>query len=156
MKFFKIISMVDSWGIDCEIAVRWMYLNFTDEKSTLVQVMTWCRQATSHYLSQCWPSSLWPYGVTRPHFANRNVAAVPNIELTIWNINLNLTLYVGEWNDTCTYLWLTYGDYMCWYTILKEYLFEIVWILIFLFNDYIRIRLSIIFRLLFMFAYRDC
>ena len=27
--------------------------------STLVQVMAWCRQATSHYLSQCWPKSLW-------------------------------------------------------------------------------------------------
>ena len=34
--------------------------------STLVQVMAWCRQATSHYLSQCWPSFLSPYGVTRP------------------------------------------------------------------------------------------
>ena len=26
-----------------------------DDKSTLVQVMAWCRQATSHYLNQCWP-----------------------------------------------------------------------------------------------------
>ena len=24
-------------------------------KSTLVQVMAWCRQAPSHYLNQCWP-----------------------------------------------------------------------------------------------------
>ena len=24
-------------------------------KSTLAQVMVWCHQATSHYLSQCWP-----------------------------------------------------------------------------------------------------
>ena len=38
----------------------------TDDKSTLVQVMAWCRQATSHYLSQCWLSSLSPYGVARP------------------------------------------------------------------------------------------
>ena len=35
-------------------------------KSTLAQVMAWCRQATSHYLNQCWPRSLPPYGVTRP------------------------------------------------------------------------------------------
>ena len=28
--------------------------------------MAWCCQATSHYLSQCWPRSLSPYGVTRP------------------------------------------------------------------------------------------
>ena len=39
-----------------------------DDMSTLVQVMAWCRQATSHYLSQCWPRSLSPYGVTRPQW----------------------------------------------------------------------------------------
>ena len=32
--------------------------------STLAQVMAWCRQATSHYLSQCWPRSISPYGVS--------------------------------------------------------------------------------------------
>ena len=32
--------------------------------------MAWCRQATSHYLSQCWPSSMSPYGVTRPQWVN--------------------------------------------------------------------------------------
>ena len=26
--------------------------------------MAWCDQATSYCLSQCWPSSLWPYGIT--------------------------------------------------------------------------------------------
>ena len=30
--------------------------------------MAWCRQATSHYLSQCWPRSLSPFGVTRPQW----------------------------------------------------------------------------------------
>ena len=34
-------------------------------KSTLVQVMAWCHQATDHYLSQCWSRSLSTYGVTR-------------------------------------------------------------------------------------------
>ena len=37
-----------------------------DEKSTLVQVMSWYCQAMSHYLSQCWPRSMSQYGVTRP------------------------------------------------------------------------------------------
>ena len=41
-----------------------------DDKSTLVQVMAWCRQATNHYLSQCWTRSLSPYGVTRPQWVN--------------------------------------------------------------------------------------
>ena len=39
-----------------------------DERSTLVQVMAWYRWATSHYLSQCWPRSVSPYGVTKPQF----------------------------------------------------------------------------------------
>ena len=56
------------WGISYEIAFRWMPLDLTDNKSTLVQVMIWCRQATSHYLSQCWPRSLLPYGITLPQW----------------------------------------------------------------------------------------
>ena len=44
--------------------------DLTDDRSTLVQVMAWCRQATSHYLSQCWLSSLSPYGVARPQWVN--------------------------------------------------------------------------------------
>ena len=42
--------------------------DLTDDKSTLVQVMAWCRQATSHYLSQGWPRFMLPYGVTRPQW----------------------------------------------------------------------------------------
>ena len=61
----QIISGIDDWGIYCEPALRWMPLDLIDDKSTLVQVMAWCRQATSHYLSQCWPRSLSPYGITR-------------------------------------------------------------------------------------------
>ena len=48
----------------------WMSLDLIDDQSTLVQVIAWCCQATSHYLSQCWPRSLLPYGVTRPHWVN--------------------------------------------------------------------------------------
>ena len=33
-------------------------------------LIAWCRQATSHYLSQCWPRSLSSYGVTRPQWVN--------------------------------------------------------------------------------------
>ena len=65
---FQIISVIDGWGISCELTLRWMSLDLTDDKSALVQVMAWCHQATSHYLSQCWPKSLSPYGVTRPQW----------------------------------------------------------------------------------------
>ena len=68
--FFKPITVIDGWDTCCEIALRRMSLDLTYDKSTLVQVMAWCRQATSHYLSQCWPRSLSPYGVTRPQWVN--------------------------------------------------------------------------------------
>ena len=44
--------------------------DLTDDKSTLVQVMAWCHQATSHYLSQCWLSSLSSCGIARPQWVN--------------------------------------------------------------------------------------
>ena len=47
-----------------------MPLDLTDDKSTLVQVMAWCHQAASHYLSQCWPRAMAPNGVTRPQWVN--------------------------------------------------------------------------------------
>ena len=67
---FKLTLVNGDWGISSKIALRWMPLDLTDEKSTLVQVMAWCRQATSHYLSQCWPRSMSPNGVTRPQWVN--------------------------------------------------------------------------------------
>ena len=67
---FKWILVIDGWGISCEIALIWMSLDLTDDQSTLVQVMAWYRQATSHYLGQCWPRSLSTYGVTRPEWVN--------------------------------------------------------------------------------------
>ena len=74
MKFlvlkFQIISVIDGWVISCELALSWTSLDLTDYKSALVQVMAWCRQATNHYLSQCWPRSLSPYGVTWPQWVN--------------------------------------------------------------------------------------
>ena len=36
---FKWILVVDGWGIPCEIALILMSLDFTDDQSTLVQVM---------------------------------------------------------------------------------------------------------------------
>ena len=67
---FQLILMIDGWNISCKIVLKWMPMDFTNGKSTLVQVMAWCRQATSHYLSQCWPRSLSPYGVIRPQWVN--------------------------------------------------------------------------------------
>ena len=78
--------MNGGWGVSYEIALRWIPLDLTDDMSTLVQVMAWWRQATSHYLSQCWPRSMSPYGVIRPQ----------------WVLN-DGTIYI----DTCTGLELS-------------------------------------------------
>ena len=63
----KLILVIDDCVISFEIALRWMSVDLTDNKSTLVQVMAWCHQATSHYLIQCWPRSVSPFGSTRPN-----------------------------------------------------------------------------------------
>ena len=55
-----------------------MGLDLTDDKSILAQVMAWCHQATCHYLSQCWPRSLSPYGVTRSEWVNPLWQSVAN------------------------------------------------------------------------------
>ena len=72
---FNLISVIDGGGISCKIVLRNMSTNFTDDKSTLVGVMACCHQATSHYLSQCWPKYMPPYGVTRarwfPHICRQ-------------------------------------------------------------------------------------
>ena len=65
---FKLILVVNGWGISCETAFICISLDHIYGKSTLVQVMAWCRQATSHYLSQCWLRYQSPYGVTRPQW----------------------------------------------------------------------------------------
>ena len=123
--------------IDCQIVVKWMSLELSDDKSTLVRVMAWCRQAicrtiwhllltvfcpdkvkmmyqqhdvlmetvkmhcqkmymmwnkvlwkkkqkkTSHYLSQCWPKSMSPSGITRPQYVNNNFSYRGSLMLII-------------------------------------------------------------------------
>ena len=52
-------------------------LDRTDNKSTLVQVIAWCRQATSYYLNQCWPRPMTPCGDTRPQcWLSRRISPV--------------------------------------------------------------------------------
>ena len=68
--------VLDDWSIYCAILLIWMSWGFTDDRSTLIQVMAWCGQATSHYLNQCWPRSKPPYGITRPQWVNPQMDSV--------------------------------------------------------------------------------
>ena len=63
---FNLLLLIGIFRSSHDNAIRWMPPDLTDDQSTLVQVMAWCRQAASHYLSQCWLSSLSPYGMDRP------------------------------------------------------------------------------------------
>ena len=76
--------MNGGWSISYEIALRWMPLDLTDEKSTLIQVMAWCPQATSHYLSQCWPRPMASLGPNELiHRGRDKMAAIQ--QMTVWN-----------------------------------------------------------------------
>ena len=104
---FKQILVIDGWVISCELALGWMSLDLTDDKSTLVQVMAWCRQATSHYLSQCWPTSLSLYGATRPQWVNILPKLWKNIEQKLcWRAVRNLSFHDGwSWIDANFVSW---------------------------------------------------
>ena len=67
---FNLALLIAIFKSSHDNVLRWMPQDLTDGYSTLVQVMAWCRQATSHYLNQCWPRSPTPYGVTRPQWVN--------------------------------------------------------------------------------------
>ena len=69
---FNLVLLIGFFRSSNDNPPRWMPWDLTDDKSTLVQVMAWCHQATSHYLSQCWPSSMSPYGITRPQWVKWN------------------------------------------------------------------------------------
>ena len=63
------ILVVDGWGILCEITP-------IEEKSTVAQVMAWCRLATSHYF---YDGSLSLYGVTMELIWNEGFGNFDNI-----------------------------------------------------------------------------
>ena len=85
--------MIDDWGISCDIALIWISLDFTDDQSTLIQVMAWCRQATSHYLSQCWPRSLSPDVVARLQWVKLDWAQRLLSNLILCSFLTGLSLY---------------------------------------------------------------
>ena len=49
---------MDTLSISCGISLRWIPKDLTDDLSAMIQVVAWCCQAASHYLSQCWPSTM--------------------------------------------------------------------------------------------------
>ena len=69
-------------GFSYEIVCWWMPLNTFDIKSILAQVMAWCHLATRHYLSQCWPRPMLPFGV------------ISHNELKWWCLKILLDMFI--------------------------------------------------------------
>ena len=65
----SVVSFFAIFNIFCKISL-------SDDKSSLVQTMAWCHQATNHYLIQYWPRSTSPYDVTRPRWARQKEDSV--------------------------------------------------------------------------------
>ena len=80
---FNLALLIGIFKSSYDNVLRWKPQDLTDDKSALVQVMAWCRQATSHYLSQCWLRSPMPYGVTRPQWVKQYCSCRP------WHIPLS-------------------------------------------------------------------
>ena len=55
---FKLILVIIGWGISCEIVLRWMSLDLTDDKSTLVQVMAGTKPLPEPMLTQIYVALL--------------------------------------------------------------------------------------------------
>ena len=80
---FKVVSSIDILSICYEIALRYMPQDLANDKSTLVQVMAWCRQATGHYLSRSWHCATMPSWVCpAPQCARSN--GVPHSCVVVW------------------------------------------------------------------------
>ena len=92
---FQLILVIDGWSICSKIVLKWIAMDLTDCKSTLVQVMAWCRQASSPYLIQCWPRFMSPYGATRPQWVKNQMW--PQY-VTYYNMDIVLNnMYWMEW-----------------------------------------------------------
>ena len=103
--------MTDGCDISNEIVLRWTSPDLSDDKSTLVQVMAWCRQAPSHYLKQCWPTSLPLYGVTRPQWVNSlAIKQTPQkLFMLYWTKRVCLTTFLNFTHDYINkFYWSSY------------------------------------------------
>ena len=105
---FQFIVESSSSGNQCEIALTWMPQNLTNEKSTLVHVMAWYCQATSHYPSQYWPRYMLSHGVTRPQPKSRQISLdlagnskLRHFPADPWRNDNAIIASCARWGRTC-------------------------------------------------------
>ena len=69
----------------CEISLSQMPTGLIDDKLNIGS--GWCWTAPRHYLSQCRPRSMSPYGITRPHWVNNHTLQFISKQIPIERIS---------------------------------------------------------------------
>ena len=83
----------NAWNHSTMKQLCFLKWDLTDDKSTLLQVMAWCRQTTSHYLIQFWPWFISQNGITRPQCVKPSVwyfcHTLPpgKLEMILWGLS---------------------------------------------------------------------
>ena len=60
------------------------------------QVMTWCHHTPNHYLGQCWPKSLLPYGITRRQWGTFPYTCIIRIVSIVKEIEICQDKYIRQ------------------------------------------------------------
>ena len=118
-QFFSLSLLIGIFISLDDNALWWMLWELTDDESTVDQVMAWCHQASSHYLSQCWPRSVSPYGVTRPQRVKYNCDEV-------W-ASLYHDISYSHYNDVTTSTMAFHGKCFIWWHHHAISIIEIQW-----------------------------
>ena len=71
---FLLMLQLELFSVSCEISFRCMLQGPIDDKASLDPVT-----APIHYLIQCWPRSMLPYGITRPQWGNSIIQLQSNV-----------------------------------------------------------------------------
>ena len=93
--------------------------------------MAWCHQATSHYLSQWWSSSMSPYGVTRLQWV-KNPVNIPELDRnhvnagSIWT-GIMLTLATSAWFGASFGTFTEYKSCIYWTAIINSRHISLIW-----------------------------
>ena len=102
--YLNFVLLVDFITSSYGDTYKWMPQEITDDKSTLVQVMASCHQATSHYLNKCWSSSMMPYGIIRPQWVKHFHMPGQNKHNNTDNVKNNIFIHkksliaLNKWN----------------------------------------------------------
>ena len=78
---FVLVTVIGIFRISYDNTARWIPRDLADDESTLVQVMSWCRQTTSHYVSECWPT-LYRHMASLGH---NKLSLLTNLSFHTWN-----------------------------------------------------------------------